>query len=90
MELPRLPRAGHLTKLRNRARRTLVREVTMNPMTTLTEQKSSLAEMEEPARRTTVSAALQKSRLYGIVTRQKALLRKKNMTGRLEFTKKCT
>ena len=31
-----LPRAGHPTKLRNRAR-TLVRDVTKNPMTTLKE-----------------------------------------------------
>jgi transposase len=32
-----LPRAGHPAKLSNRGRRTLVREVTKNPMVTLTE-----------------------------------------------------
>ena len=50
-----LPRAGCLTKLSNRARRALVREVTKNSMTTLTELQSYLADMGEPARRTTVS-----------------------------------
>ena len=58
-----LPRAGHPTKLSNRARRTLVMEVTKNTMTTLTELQSSLAEMVEPARRPIISAALHKSRL---------------------------
>ena len=74
-----LPRADCLTKLSKRARRTLVREVTKNPMTTLTELQSSLAEMGEPTGRTTVSAALHKSRLYGRVARQKPLLRKRHM-----------
>ena len=32
-----LPRAGHLAKLSNQGRRTLVREVTKKPMVTLTE-----------------------------------------------------
>ena len=43
-----LPRAGRLTKLNNQARRTLVKEVTKNPMTTLTELQSYLFEMGEP------------------------------------------
>ena len=60
-----LPRAGHLS---NWEKRTLVGEVTKNPMTTLTELQSSLVEMGEPAGRTTVSAALHKFRLYGRVT----------------------
>ena len=83
-----LPRAGRPTKLSNRARRILVREVTKNQMTTLTEPQSSLAEMGEPARRTTISAVLHKSRLYGRVARQKPLLRKRHMTAPLEFAKK--
>ena len=83
-----LPRAGRPTKLSNRARSTLVREVTKNPMTTLTEPQSSLAEMGEPAGRTTISAALHKSRLYGRVARQKLLLRKRDMTAHLEFAKR--
>jgi transposase len=70
-----LPRAGSPTKLNNWARRTLVREVTKNPVTTLTELQSSLAEMGEPARRTTVSIALHQSGLYGRVARRKPLLR---------------
>ena len=82
-----LPRAGCPTKLSNWARRTLVREVTKNPMTTLTELQSSLAEMGEPVRRTTVSAALHKSRLYGGVARRNPRRRKWNMTERLEFAK---
>jgi hypothetical protein len=49
-----LPRAGRPTKLTNLARRTLVREMTKNPMTTLTELQSSLAEMGEPARKTSL------------------------------------
>ena len=57
-------------------------------MTTLTELQSSLAEMGEPAGRTTVSAALHKSKLYGRVVRLKPLLRKRHMTAHLEFVKR--
>jgi hypothetical protein len=74
-----LPRAGHPTKLSNQARMTLVRVVTKNPLTNLTELKSSLAEMGEPARRTKVSAALHQSGLYGRVARRKLLLRKRHV-----------
>ena len=70
------PRAGHLTKLSNWARRTLGREVTKNPMTTPTELQSSLAEMGELSGRTAVSAALHKSMLYGRVAKRKPLLKK--------------
>ena len=45
---------GPLTKLSKWARRTLVREVTKNTVTSLTELQSSLAEKGEPARRTTI------------------------------------
>jgi hypothetical protein len=38
-----------------------------NPMVTLTELLSSSVEMGEPSRRTTISAALQQSGLYGSV-----------------------
>ena len=44
--------------------------------------------MGEPARRTTVSAALHKSRLYGRVARWKPLLKKRHMTAHLEFAKR--
>ena len=57
-------------------------------MTTLTELQSSLAEMGKPAGRSTIFAALHKSRLYGRVPRRKPLLRKRPVTARLEFSKK--
>ena len=60
-----LPRAGCLAKLSNRGRSALVREVTKNPMVTLTELQRSSVEMGEPSRRTTISAALHQSGLYG-------------------------
>ena len=62
----------------------------MNPMTTLTELQSSLAEMVELAKKATVSAALHKSRLFGRVASRKPLLRKKKekITARLEFAKR--
>ena len=75
-----LPKAGHPAKLSNRGRRALVREVTKNPMVTLTEHLSSSVEMGEPTRRTTISAALHQSGLYGRVSRQKPLLGKRHMT----------
>ena len=73
-----LPRAGRPNKLRNRAR-TLMREVTKNPMITLTELQSSLAEVGEPAETTTIPAALYKSRVDGRVARRKPLLTKRHM-----------
>jgi hypothetical protein len=60
-----LPRAGCLAKLDNQGRSAFVREVTKNPMVTLTNLQSSSVEMGEPSRRTTISAALQQSGLYG-------------------------
>ena len=76
-----LPRAGRLAKLSKLGRSALVREVTKHVMVTLTELQSSSVEMGEPSRRTTISAALQKSGLYGRVARQKPLLSKRHMTG---------
>ena len=75
-----LPRTGRPNKLSNWTRRSLVRELTKNPMTTLTERQSSLDKMGEPAGRTTISAALYKSMLCGRVARWKLLLRKRHMT----------
>ena len=83
-----IPRAGCPTKVSKWARRTLVREVTKNPITTLTELQNSLAEMGEPAGRSTISAAIHKSRLYWRVTRRKPLLRKRHMTACLELVKR--
>ena len=83
-----LPRAGHLAKLSNWGRRVLVREVTKNPMVTLTELKSSSVEMGEPSGRTTISVALHQSGLYGRVARRKPLLSKRHKKACLEFNKR--
>jgi hypothetical protein len=82
-----LPRAGHQAKLRNWGRRALVREVTKNPMVTLTELQSSFVKMGETSRKTTILAAVHKSGLYGRVARCKPYLIKRHMTVRLEFAK---
>ena len=66
----------------------LVREVAKNPMVTLTDLQSSSVEMEEPSRRTTISAALHQSGLYGRVARRKPLFSKIHMTACLEFDKR--
>ncbi|KAG2457768.1 TC1A transposase, partial [Polypterus senegalus] len=82
-----LPRAGRPSKLSNRGRRALVREVTKNPMVTLSELQRSSMERGEPSRRTTISAAIHQSGLYGRVARRKPLLSKRHMAARLEFAK---
>ena len=51
-------------KLSNHGRRAMVRDVTKNPMVTLTELQSSSVEMGESYRTTTISAALNRSGLY--------------------------
>ena len=73
-----LPRAGRLAKLSNRGRMALVREVTKNPMVTLTELQSSSVEMGEHSR-ATISAALYQSSIYGRVARRKPLLSKRHI-----------
>uniref|UniRef100_A0A8C4SMH5 Transposase n=1 Tax=Erpetoichthys calabaricus TaxID=27687 RepID=A0A8C4SMH5_ERPCA len=83
-----LPRAGRPSKLSDRERRALVREVTKNPMVTLSEIQRSSVERGEPSRRTTISAAIHQSGLYGRVARRKPLLSKKHMAARLEFAKR--
>jgi hypothetical protein len=57
-------------------------------MFTLTELQSSSVEIEETSRRTTISAALHQSDLYGRVARRKPLLSKRHMTTCLEFAKR--
>ena len=47
-------------------------------MVTLTELQSSSVETGEPSRRTTISAALHQSGLFGRVARQKVLLSKRH------------
>ena len=82
-----LSTAGRLAKLSKQVRRALVGKVTKNPMVTLTEFQSFSVEMGEPSRRTTISATLHQSGLYGRVARRKALLSKRHMTAHLEFPK---
>uniref|UniRef100_A0AAZ3SUE1 Transposase Tc1-like domain-containing protein n=1 Tax=Oncorhynchus tshawytscha TaxID=74940 RepID=A0AAZ3SUE1_ONCTS len=83
-----LPRACFLAKLSNQGRRALVREVIKNPMVTLTELQSFSVEMGEPSRRTTISAALYQSSLFGRVDRCMHLLSKRYITACLEFAKR--
>ncbi|XDV31570.1 hypothetical protein PO909_002560 [Leuciscus waleckii] len=83
-----LPRAVRPAKLSDQGRRALVRELTKNPMVTLTELQRFSVERGEPSRRTTISAALHQSGLYGRVARWKPLLSKRHMTARLEFAKR--
>ncbi|XP_070983813.1 uncharacterized protein, partial [Oncorhynchus clarkii lewisi] len=83
-----LPRGDRLSKLINRGRRTLVREVTKNPMVTMTELQSSSVEMGEPSRSTTICAELHQSGLCGRVARRKPLLSKRHMIACLEFAKR--
>jgi hypothetical protein len=72
--------------LSNLGRRALVREVTKNPMVTLIELQCSSVEMGEPSRRTTISAALHQSGLYGRVARRALLLSKRHVTARMFFS----
>ena len=62
--------------------------MTENPMVTLTGLQNSSVEMGEPSRRTTISAALHQSGLYGRMARRKPFLIKRHMTARLEFAKR--
>jgi hypothetical protein len=57
-------------------------------MVTLPELQSSSVEIGELSQRTTISAALHQSGLYGRVARQKPLLSKMHMTALLEFAKR--
>jgi hypothetical protein len=65
-----------------------VGELTKIPMVSLKELQCSSVEMGEHSRRTTISAELHKSGLYGRVARQKTLLSKRHMTASLDFRQK--
>jgi hypothetical protein len=60
-----IPRDGCPAKLSNQGRRALIKEVTKNPMVTLTELQSSSVEMGETSRKTIISVALLQSGLSG-------------------------
>ena len=83
-----LPRAGRPAKLSNLGRRALGREVTKNTMVTRTGLQSSSAEMGEPSRRTTISAAVHQLGLYGRLARPKPLLSKRHVTAHSKFAKR--
>ncbi|KAG2470180.1 TC1A transposase, partial [Polypterus senegalus] len=83
-----LPRAGRPSKLSDRGRKALVRDMTKNPMVTLSELQRSSVGRGEPSRSTTISAAIHQSGLYGRVARRKPLLSKRHMAACLEFAKR--
>ncbi len=85
-----LPRAGHPAKLSYRGRRALVREVKKNPKITVAELQRCIREMGESCRKSTITAALHQSGLYGRVARQKALLSARHMKARMEDSKMVT
>ena len=57
-------------------------------MVTLSELQRSSVEIGETSRRTTISATIHQSGLYGRVARRKPLLSKRHMAARLEFAKR--
>ncbi len=85
-----LPRAGRPAKLSYRGRRALVREVKKNPKITVAELQRCIREMGESCRKSTITAALHQSGLYGRVARRKPLLSARQTKARMEFAKKNT
>ncbi len=83
-----LPRAGRPAKLSYRGRRALVREVKKNPKITVAELQRCIREMGESCRKSTITAALHQSGLYGRVARRKPLLSARHMKAHMEFAKK--
>ncbi len=83
-----LPRAGRPAKLSYRGRRALVREVKKNPKITVAELQRCIREMGESCRKSTITAALHQSGLYGRVARRKPLLSARHMKARMKFAKK--
>ncbi len=84
-----LPRAGRPAKLSYRGRRALVREV-KNPKITVAELQRCIREMGESCRKSTSTAALHQSGLYGRVARRKPLLSARHMKARMEDSKMVT
>ncbi len=85
-----LPRAGRPAKLSYRGRRALVREVQKNPKITVAELQRCIREMIESCRKSTITAALHQSGLYGRVARRKPLLSARNMKAPMEDSKMVT
>ena len=83
-----LPRPGRPAKLSNRGRRALVSEVKKNPKITVAELQRCSREMGESSTKSTITAALHQSGLYGRVARRKPLLSARHMKACIEFAKK--
>ncbi len=64
-----------------------MREVKKNPKITVAELQRCIQEMGESCRKSTITAALHQSGLYGRVARRKPLLSARHMKG-MEFAKK--
>ncbi len=65
-----------------------MREVKKNPKITVAELQRCIQEMGESCRKSTITAALHQSGLYGRVARRKPLLSARHMKARMEFAKK--
>lgn len=65
----------------------MVREVKKNPKITVAELQRCSREMGESCRKSTITAALHQSGLYGRVARRKPLLSARHMKARMEFAK---
>ncbi len=83
-----LPRAGHPAKLSYRGRRALEIGVKKNPKITVAELQRCIREMGESCRKSTITAALHQSGLYGRVARRKPFLSARRMKACMEFVKK--
>ncbi len=65
-----------------------MREVKKNPKITVAELQRCIREMGESCRKSTITAALHQSGLYGRVARRKPLLSARHMKARMKFAKK--
>ncbi len=82
-----LPRSGWPTKITLRAQQQLIQEIIKEPRTTSKELQASLASIKVSVHDSTIRKRLGKN-VHGRVSRQKALLTKKNTKARLTFAKK--
>ncbi|KAL1254342.1 hypothetical protein QQF64_016571, partial [Cirrhinus molitorella] len=82
-----LSRAGRPAKLSYWGRRALVREVKKNPKITVAELQRCSREIGESCRKSTITAALHQSGLYGRVARRKPLLSARHMKARMKDSK---
>ncbi|XDV33344.1 hypothetical protein PO909_003777 [Leuciscus waleckii] len=82
-----LPTAGRPAKLSYRGRRALVREVKKNPKITVAELQRCRWEMGESCSKSTITAAIHQSGLYGRVARRKPLLSARHMKAHLKDSK---